>query len=87
MYDLFNPIPDNVLSKNDLSNSKIINDISMIQGLTYIPNFIDNLEVNQFIESIKVTDSSLYCTVSLILFGSFIQLHINNFICKLQVYR
>ena len=53
MYDLFNPIPDNVLSKNDLSNSKIINDISMIQGLTYIPNFIDNLEVNQFIESIN----------------------------------
>ena len=53
MYDLFNPIPDNVLSKNDLSNSKIINDISMIQGLTYIPNFIDNLEVKQFIESIN----------------------------------
>ena len=25
----------------------------MIQGLTYIPNFIDNLEVNQFIESIN----------------------------------
>jgi len=53
MYDLFNPIPDNVLSKNDLSNSKIINDISMIQGLTYVPNFINMLEVKQFIESIN----------------------------------
>jgi alkylated DNA repair dioxygenase AlkB len=53
MYDLFNPIPDHELAKNDFSNSKIINDISMIQGLTYIPNFIDNLEVKHFIQSIN----------------------------------
>ncbi|AWL09613.1 uncharacterized protein HME7025_01761 [Aquirufa nivalisilvae] len=53
MYDLFNPVPDNVLSKNDLCHSKIINDISMIQGLTYLPNFIDKLEVKYLIESIN----------------------------------
>ena len=53
MYDLFNPVPDNVLSKNEISNPKIINDISMIQGLTYVPNFIDQIEVNHFIESIN----------------------------------
>lgn len=53
MYDLFNPVPDNVLLKNDISNPKIINDISMIQGLTYVPNFIDKLEVNHLIESIN----------------------------------
>jgi alkylated DNA repair dioxygenase AlkB len=53
MYDLFNPFPDNVLSKNDLSNNKIVNDISMIQGLTYVPNFIDKVEVNSFVDSIN----------------------------------
>jgi alkylated DNA repair dioxygenase AlkB len=53
MYDLFNPVPDNVSSKKDISNPKIINDISMIQGLTYVPNFIDKIEVNHFIESIN----------------------------------
>lgn len=53
MYDLFNPVPDNVLSKNDINNPKIINDTSMIQGLTYVPNFIDKIEVNHFIESIN----------------------------------
>lgn len=53
MYDLFNPYPDNVLTQNDLSNSKIINDISMIKGLKYVPNFIDKSEVTHFIQSIN----------------------------------
>ena len=53
MYDLFNPVPDNDLSKNNLCNPTIINDISMIQGLTYVPNFIDKEEVKHFIESIN----------------------------------
>ncbi len=53
MYDLFNPVPDNVLSKNDLNYPEIVNETSMIQGLTYVPNFIDKIEVNQFIESIN----------------------------------
>lgn len=54
MYDLFNPYPDNILTQNDLSNSKIINDISMIKGLTYIPNFLEMSEVNNLIYSINM---------------------------------
>lgn len=53
MYDLFNPAPDNILSIKDQSIHKIINDTSMIQGLKYIPNFIDKIEVTNFIESIN----------------------------------
>jgi alkylated DNA repair dioxygenase AlkB len=53
MYDLFNPAPDITINQNDLCNPKIINDISKIKGLTYIPNFIDIFEVKSFIDSIN----------------------------------
>jgi len=53
MYDLFNPAPDITINQNELCNPKIINDISMIKGLTYIPNFIDKLEVKSFIDAIN----------------------------------
>jgi alkylated DNA repair dioxygenase AlkB len=53
MYDLFNPAPDITISQNDLCNPKVINDVSMIQGLTYIPNFIDKFEVKNFIDAIN----------------------------------
>ena len=41
MYDLFNQAPSSAFTQNELCNPKIMNDVSMIQGLTYIPNFID----------------------------------------------
>jgi alkylated DNA repair dioxygenase AlkB len=53
MYDLFNPPPDNFLSINKLDTPIIMNEISIIQGLKYVPNFIDKLEVENFIESIN----------------------------------
>lgn len=53
MYDLFNPAPSNTIAAEEQRNQKIMNDISMIQGLTYIPNFIDKLEVKNFIDSIN----------------------------------
>lgn len=53
MYDLFNQAPDSVATQNEICNPKIMNDISMIQGLSYISNFIDKLEVESFIDSIN----------------------------------
>jgi alkylated DNA repair dioxygenase AlkB len=53
MYDLFNLPPLNETALNGGGNPKIINDISMIQGLTYIPNFIEQSEVTSFINSIN----------------------------------
>lgn len=53
MYDLFNPAPDKSINQNDLSSSKIMNDLSMIKGLTYVSNYIDKLEVKSFIEAIN----------------------------------
>jgi alkylated DNA repair dioxygenase AlkB len=53
MYDLFNQAPDSAITQDELCNPKIMNDTSMIQGLTYIPNFIDKLEVKSFIDSIN----------------------------------
>ena len=53
MYDLFNPAPDKSIYQNDLSSSKIMNDLSMIKGLTYVSNYIDKLEVKSFIEAIN----------------------------------
>ena len=53
MYDLFNPAPSSALTQNELCHPKIMNDISMIQGLTYIPNFLDKLEVKGFIDAIN----------------------------------
>ena len=53
MYDLFNQAPSIATTQNELCNPKIMNDISMINGLTYIPNFIDKLEVKNFIDSIN----------------------------------
>ena len=48
MYDLFNPLPENGLSEN-----KIVNDISMIQGLKYVPKFIDKVEESFYLKSIN----------------------------------
>ncbi len=53
MFDLFNPAPDNFKSMTDLNKQLIINDVSEIIGLKYIPNFIDEIEVKQFIASIN----------------------------------
>lgn len=53
MFDLFNPAPDNFNSMADLKKQPIINDVSDIIGLKYIPNFIDEIEVKQFIASIN----------------------------------
>ena len=53
MYDLFNPAPSSAISQNELCSPKIMNEKSMIHGLTYIPNFIDKLEVKNFIDSIN----------------------------------
>jgi len=53
MYDLFNQEPSIPTTQNELCSPKIINDVSMIQGLTYVPNFIDNSEVKSFMDSIN----------------------------------
>jgi alkylated DNA repair dioxygenase AlkB len=53
MYDLFNPVPDNLISTKDQSIPKIINDTSMIQGLKYLPCFIDQFETANFIKWIN----------------------------------
>ena len=52
MYDLFNQ-DTNIITHNEQNNIKIMNDISAIKGLTYIPNFIDKLEVKGFIDAIN----------------------------------
>jgi len=52
MYDLFNQ-DTNIITLNEQNNIKIMNDISAIKGLTYIPNFIEKLEVKGFIEAIN----------------------------------
>ena len=49
MFDLFNPAPDNFKSMTDLKKQPIVNDVSDIIGLKYIPNFIDEIQVKQFI--------------------------------------
>ena len=53
MFDLFNPAPDNFKSMTDLKKQPIVNDVSDIIGLKYIPNFIDEIQVKQFIASIS----------------------------------
>ncbi len=53
MFDLFNPAPDNFKSMTDLKKQPIVNDVSDIIGLKYIPNFIDEIQVKQFIASIN----------------------------------
>jgi alkylated DNA repair dioxygenase AlkB len=53
MFDLFNPAPDNFKSMTDLKKQPIVNDVSDIIGLKYIPNFIDEIEVKQFMASIN----------------------------------
>jgi len=52
MYDLFNQ-DTNIISHNEKNLIKIMNDIKEIKGLTYIPNYIDKLEVNSFIDAIN----------------------------------
>lgn len=53
MYDLFNPAPNNLKEAADQRYQNILNSISPIQGLTYLPNYITNLEVKTLIESIN----------------------------------
>jgi len=53
MYDLFHPAPDIILNQDDISKTKIINDISMIKGLTYISNFINKIEEKKLVDSIN----------------------------------
>lgn len=53
MYDLFNPPPEDILITKEQNYQKMIDNISIIQGLTYIPNFISKLEVTNFIDSIN----------------------------------
>lgn len=53
MYDLFNQAPSQITAQNELYKSNVMNDISMINGLKYIPNFIDKLEVKSFIDAIN----------------------------------
>ncbi|SFE67466.1 2OG-Fe(II) oxygenase superfamily protein [Chitinophaga sp. CF118] len=45
MYDLFNPIPEVTLNDS--------NDLSIVQGLTYIPNYITKQEGNNLINAIN----------------------------------
>jgi alkylated DNA repair dioxygenase AlkB len=52
MFDLFNQ-DTNSITLNQQNNIKIMNDISAISGLTYIPNFIDKVEVKSFIDAIN----------------------------------
>lgn len=52
MYDLFNQ-GANIITLPERNNIKIANDIKAIKGLTYIPNFIDKLEVKGFIDAIN----------------------------------
>jgi alkylated DNA repair dioxygenase AlkB len=51
MYDLFNPYPQSF--NDDLDNSGNLNDLSLITGLQYIPDYISKVEVTQFLESIN----------------------------------
>ncbi len=52
MYDLFNQ-DTNIITLKEQNNIKIWNDIVAINGLTYIPNFIDKLEVKSFVDAIN----------------------------------
>lgn len=52
MYDLFNQ-DTNIITLKEQNNIKIWNDILAINGLTYIPNFIDKLEVKSFVDAIN----------------------------------
>lgn len=51
MYDLFNPSPD--LSDNPKNCSGVFNDVSNIEGLKYIPNFISEDEETLLLNSIN----------------------------------
>lgn len=50
MFDLFNPFPEDNLFEN---NSIFENDISKIEGLLYVPNFITMAEEKFLLESIN----------------------------------
>lgn len=52
MYDLFNQAP-NTTTHNEKNNIKIMDSIKEINGLTYIPNYIDKLEITKFIDAIN----------------------------------
>ncbi len=53
MYDLFNPMPDNFTDLAHIPSSLILNDISHIPGLLYVPNFITRPEEKGFIKAIN----------------------------------
>jgi alkylated DNA repair dioxygenase AlkB len=53
MFDLFNPMPENSKSKSDLIKHPVSTEASSIKGLTYLPNFIDAIEVQNLIASIN----------------------------------
>jgi alkylated DNA repair dioxygenase AlkB len=49
MFDLFNPPPPNIESLNDLMK----NNVSPINGLTYLPNFISKSQVSDYLNAIN----------------------------------
>jgi alkylated DNA repair dioxygenase AlkB len=53
MYDLFNPVPDNLKSMGSAQHPVIFNDTSAITGLSYIPNFLTGEEENQLVKIIN----------------------------------
>jgi alkylated DNA repair dioxygenase AlkB len=52
-FDLFNPPPDNYQFNSDYEKQSITNEVSDIKGLIYIPKFISELEVKEFINEIN----------------------------------
>jgi alkylated DNA repair dioxygenase AlkB len=53
MYDLFNPIPDNIQAGEKFQASRIVNDTSKVSGLLYVPNFISDADERLLVETIN----------------------------------
>jgi len=52
MFDLFNQDTE-IITQSEKNIAKIMSDIKVIKGLTYIPNFIDTKEVKNYIDAIN----------------------------------
>ena len=51
MYDLFNPVPENIKTLSDIP--KVLNDTTAVTGISYIPNFLTGEEETLFINRIN----------------------------------
>lgn len=53
MYDLFNPAPDNINAVADNPANSNLNDITLVKGLHYVPNFLSKMEQQSIINDIN----------------------------------